>query len=86
MFRDLPIDLTELEPVRPEYGCPGTSLHVDSFIDDEEFHEFEPRFKSAKTRCQQGTGLNLEKLNTVLSGTNDISAAAQIFKIRSQSI
>jgi len=62
MFRDLPIDLTELEPVRPEYGCPGTSWNVFSFIDDEElffaswsvseFQEFEPRFKSAKNRCQ----------------------------------
>ena len=37
-----------------------------------EFHEFEPRLKSAKNRFQLITGLNLEKLNTILSGTNHI--------------
>ena len=37
-----------------------------------EFNEFEPRLKSAKNRFQLSAGLNLEKLNTILSGTNHI--------------
>ena len=37
-----------------------------------EFKEFEPRFKSAKTRFELRTGLNLETFNTILSGTNHI--------------
>ena len=43
-----------------------------------EFNEFEPRLKSPKNRFQLSTGLNLEKLNTILSGTNNIYAVAQI--------
>ena len=35
-----------------------------------EFKEFEPRFKSAKTRFKFSTGLNLETFDTILSGTN----------------
>ena len=35
-----------------------------------EFKEFEPRFKSAKTRFKLSTGLNLETLDTIFSGTN----------------
>ena len=34
--------------------------------------EFEPWLKSAKNRFQLSAGLNLEKLNTILSGTNHI--------------
>ena len=37
-----------------------------------EFKEFEPRFKSAKTRFKLSAGLNLETFNTILSGTNHI--------------
>ena len=37
-----------------------------------EFNEFEPRLKSAKNQFQLSAGLNLEKLNTILSGTNHI--------------
>ena len=37
-----------------------------------EFIEFEPRLKSAKKRFQLSAGLNLKKLNTILSGTNHI--------------
>ena len=37
-----------------------------------EFNEFEPRLKSAKNRFQSSTGLNIEILNTILSGTNHI--------------
>jgi len=41
-----------------------------------EFKEFEPRFKSAKTRFEFSPGLNLETFDTILSGTNNIWAAA----------
>ena len=41
-----------------------------------EFKEFEPRFKSAKTRFKFSPGLNLETFDTILSGTNHIKAAA----------
>ena len=37
-----------------------------------EFKEFEPRFKSEKTRCKLRAGLNLETFDTILSGTNHI--------------
>ena len=37
-----------------------------------EFIEFEPRFKSAKTRFKLSAGLNLETFDTILSGTNHI--------------
>ena len=37
-----------------------------------EFNEFEPRLKSAENWFQQSAGLNLEKLYTILSGTNHI--------------
>ena len=43
-----------------------------------EFKEFEPRFKSAKTRFNLSAGLNLETFDTILSGTNHIKTAAQI--------
>ena len=34
-----------------------------------EFNELKPRFKSPKNRFQLSADLNLEKLNTILSGT-----------------
>jgi len=34
--------------------------------------EFEPRFKSAKTRFKLSAVLNLETFDTILSGTNHI--------------
>ena len=37
-----------------------------------EFKEFEPRFKSAKTRFKLSAGLNLVTFDTILSGTNHI--------------
>ena len=37
-----------------------------------EFNEIEIRLKSAKNRFQLSAGLNLETLNTILSGTNHI--------------
>ena len=41
-----------------------------------EFKEFEPRFKSAKTRFKLSAGLNLETFDTILSETNHIKTAA----------
>ena len=41
-----------------------------------QFKEFGPRFKSAKTRFKLSAGLNLKTLNSILSGTNHILAAA----------
>ena len=35
-------------------------------------YRFEPRLKSAKNRLLLSAGLNLEKFNTILSGTNHI--------------
>ena len=40
--------------------------------------EFEPRLKFAENRFLLSAGLNLETLNTILSGTNHIWAASQI--------
>ena len=37
-----------------------------------EFNEFKLRLKSPKTRFQLSAGLNLEKRNTILSGTSNI--------------
>ena len=37
-----------------------------------EFKEFEPRFKSAKTRFKFSADLNLEAFDTILSRTNHI--------------
>ena len=39
---------------------------------ESELNEFEPRLKSLKIRIQLSAGLNLEKFNTILSGTNHI--------------
>ena len=52
--------------------CPSLKKPVS------EFNEIEQRLKSPKNRFQLSAGLNLEKLNTILSGTNYIWAAAQI--------
>ena len=45
-------------------------LNLDS--PEMEFKEFEPRFKSAKTRFKLNSGLNLVTNDTILSGTNHI--------------
>ena len=41
-------------------------------IAEMEFIEFEPRFKSAKTRFKLSADLNLETFDTILSGKNHI--------------
>ena len=41
-----------------------------------EFNELKPRLKSPEHRFQLSAGLNLEKLNTILSETNHIWVAA----------
>ena len=43
-----------------------------SYLDEIEFKELEPRFKSSKTRFKLSAGLNLEEFDTILSGTNHI--------------
>ena len=48
------------------------SRNRDTECSVSEFNEFELRLKSAKTRVQLNAGLNLEKLITILSGTNHI--------------
>ena len=45
---------------------------VQYSLSEMEFKEFEPRFKSAKTRFKLSAGLNLETFDTILSGTNHI--------------
>ena len=43
---------------------------------ESEFNDFKPRFKSPKNRFQFSAGLNLEKLNTILSETNYLNSAS----------
>ena len=43
---------------------------IITILTEAEFKEFEPRLKSAKNRFQLIAGLNLEKFNTILSGSN----------------
>ena len=45
-------------------------IHIDHPVS--EFNEFKPCPKSPKNRFQLSAGLNLEKLNTILSETNHI--------------
>ena len=53
--------------------CKNIHLVISiSFQPEMEFKEFEPRFKSAKTRIKLSAGLNLETFDTILSGTNHI--------------
>ena len=51
---------------------------ISCFIMDQpvsEFNEFKTRLKSPKNRFQLSVGLNLEKLDTILSGINHNWAA-----------
>ena len=60
------------------YGFKGYRCELDISADllitnpVSEFNEFETSLKSAKNRFQLSAGLNLETLNTILSGTNHI--------------
>ena len=45
---------------------------VFNFRPEMEFKEFEPRFKSAKTRFKLSAGLNLETFDTMVSVTHHI--------------
>ena len=51
-----------------------------------EFKEFEPRFKSAKTRFKLSVGLNLETFDSILSGTNHILNRGLNLNLRSNSL
>ena len=46
------------------------SVYILSSDPMSEYNEFKSRLKSPKNRFQLSTGLNLEKFNTILSGTN----------------
>ena len=57
------------------YKFKGQLFHLElikNIRTEMEFKEFEPRFKSAKTRFKLSAGLNLETFDTILSGTNHI--------------
>ena len=41
-----------------------------------EFNEFEPRLKSAENRLQLSTGLNLETMKQILSGSNSSNSTS----------
>ena len=43
-----------------------------------EFKEFEPWFKSAKTRFKLSAGLNFETFNTILRGTNHLNCGLNL--------
>ena len=62
------------EPTPETRINPGIQeLTLDTITNPEkEFKEFEPRFKSAKTRFKFSAGLNLETFDTILSRTNHI--------------
>ena len=45
---------------------------ASNILPEMEFKEFEPRFKSAKTRFKLRAGLNLKTFDTILGGTNHI--------------
>ena len=46
-------------------------------VSESKFNEFESRLKSPKNRFQLSAGFNLETLIKILSGTNQILAAAK---------
>ena len=50
------------------YSC----FYLLTYSPEMEFKEFEPRFKSAKTRFKLSAGLNLETFDTIHSGNNQI--------------
>ena len=50
----------------------GKGIGTRGIEPEMEFKEFEPRFKSAKTRFKLSAGLNLETFDTISSGTNHI--------------
>ena len=60
------------------FGSNAYFLILISLQSVSEFNEFQPSLKSAKNRFQLSAGLNFEKFNTILSGTNHIGAAYQI--------
>ena len=71
--------LKKIETWGPLYGQYNELTLWISARSVSEFNKFKPRrLKSPKNRFQLSAGLNLEKINTILSGTNHIWAAAQI--------
>ena len=58
--------------ITPDLSNNITPDQSNNITPEMEFKEFEPRFKSAKTRFKLSAGLNLETFDTILSGTNHI--------------
>ena len=54
------------------FGNNGRAMDRYFLQPEMEFKEFEPRFKSVKTRFKLSAGLNLETFDTILSGSNHI--------------
>ena len=52
------------------------AARTEETLSEMEIKEFEPRFKSAKTRFKFSAGLILETFDTILSGTTHIKTAA----------
>ena len=48
---------------------------------ESEFSGFEPRLQSAQNQFLLSAGLNIKTLNSILSGTNRIWAAFQIYAV-----
>ena len=78
-FDDTEAEFKEFEPrlkfkARLKYGWFHLKFYIffNSTFKKSEFIEFQPCLKSAKNRFQLSTGLNLEKFNTILNGTNHI--------------
>ena len=57
---------------RKRFNKKNCKKKVLFFNPESEFIKFEPRLKSPKTRFQLSADLNIETLNTILSGTNHI--------------
>ena len=53
-------------------SCKPHSGLVEFYFPVYEFNQFKPRHKSPKNRFKLSAGFNLEKFNTILSGTNHI--------------
>ena len=63
-------DRTELGQFKEERIGTDDQIQYKRVGSKMEFKEFEPRFKSAKTRYKFSAGLNLKTFDTVFSGTN----------------
>ena len=68
-FRDQPLIL-KFKSAHIEYR--DQLFKINNIRSVSEINEFKPRLKSPQNRFQLSAGLNLEKWNTIYSGTNHI--------------